>query len=228
MPRGCRRLTCGERCRTCALRKSGLSDPAIARQIGRDRTTVWREIRRNNAGRFRKEGVPMACRWRAGNGYINTSAPTGRPAAGPACSCAGAGRSRTVRADAIRAGATFRTARTSPSARRSWRRRSGSAAGRRTRSSARATAARWRRWWTGRRTARFAKGWAEDRGRGGRRAARYAAAARRPGPHDHGGQRQGVRGACLGGAGARGRVPLRDAVPLVGAGPERARERPGA
>ena len=51
MPRGCRRLTCGERCRTCALRKSGLSDPAIARQIGRDRTTVRREIRRNGGGR---------------------------------------------------------------------------------------------------------------------------------------------------------------------------------
>ncbi len=72
------------------------------------------------------------------------------------------------------------------------------------------------------------KGWQEDRGRGGRRAARAAAAARRPGPHDHGGQRQGVRGPRLGGAGARGRVLLRDAVPFLGAGPERAHERPVA
>ncbi len=51
MPSGCHHLTYGERCRTCALRKSGLSDPAIARQIGRDRTTVRREIRRNGGGR---------------------------------------------------------------------------------------------------------------------------------------------------------------------------------
>ncbi len=46
MPSGYHHLTHEERCRTCALRKSGLSDPAIARQLGRDRTTVWREIRR--------------------------------------------------------------------------------------------------------------------------------------------------------------------------------------
>ncbi len=51
MPSGCHHLTHEERCQIYALRKSGLSDPAIARQIGRDRTTVWREIRRNGGGR---------------------------------------------------------------------------------------------------------------------------------------------------------------------------------
>ncbi len=51
MPSGYHHLTYGERCQIYALRKSGLSDLAIARQIGRDRTTVWREIRRNGGGR---------------------------------------------------------------------------------------------------------------------------------------------------------------------------------
>ncbi len=51
MPSGYHHLTHGERCQIYALRKSGLSDLAIARQIGRDRTTVWREIRRNGGGR---------------------------------------------------------------------------------------------------------------------------------------------------------------------------------
>ena len=51
MPSGYHHLTYGERCRTSAPRKSGLSDPAIARQLGRDRTTVWRGIRRNGGGR---------------------------------------------------------------------------------------------------------------------------------------------------------------------------------
>ncbi len=50
MPEGHRHLTYAERCQIHALRKSGLSGPAIARQLGRDRTTVWREVRRN-AGR---------------------------------------------------------------------------------------------------------------------------------------------------------------------------------
>jgi len=51
MPEGYRHLTCAERCQIHALRKSGLSHPAIARQLGRDRTTVWREVRRNSGGR---------------------------------------------------------------------------------------------------------------------------------------------------------------------------------
>ncbi len=56
MPSGYHHLTYGERCRTCALRKSGLSDPAIARQLCRDRTTVCREIRRNGGGREYRHG----------------------------------------------------------------------------------------------------------------------------------------------------------------------------
>ncbi len=53
MPKGHRRLNHEERCQIYALRKSGLSDPAIARQLGRDRTTVCREIRRNSGSRDR-------------------------------------------------------------------------------------------------------------------------------------------------------------------------------
>ena len=51
MPKGYHHLTYGERCQIYALRKSGLSGLAIARQLGRDRTTVWREVRRNSGGR---------------------------------------------------------------------------------------------------------------------------------------------------------------------------------
>jgi len=40
MPKGYRHLTYAERCQIHALRKSGHSNAAIARQLGRDRTTV--------------------------------------------------------------------------------------------------------------------------------------------------------------------------------------------
>ena len=56
MPKGQRHLTHGERCQIYALRKSGLSDSAIARQLGRDRATVWREVRRNGGGRGYRHG----------------------------------------------------------------------------------------------------------------------------------------------------------------------------
>ncbi len=51
MPEGYRHLTYAERCQIHALRESGISDAAIARQLGRDRTTVWREVRRNSGKR---------------------------------------------------------------------------------------------------------------------------------------------------------------------------------
>ena len=51
MPEGQRHLTYPERCQIHALRESGLSNGAIARQLGRDRTTVWREVRRNSGKR---------------------------------------------------------------------------------------------------------------------------------------------------------------------------------
>ena len=47
MPEGYRHLTHGERCQIGALKESGLSDGAIAARLGRDRTSVWRELRRN-------------------------------------------------------------------------------------------------------------------------------------------------------------------------------------
>ncbi len=50
MPEGHRHLTHEERCRIGALKESGLSDGAIAARLGRDRTSVWRELRRNGGG----------------------------------------------------------------------------------------------------------------------------------------------------------------------------------
>ncbi len=50
MPRGYRHLTRDERCQIGALKESGLSDGAVAARLGRDRTSVWRELRRNAGG----------------------------------------------------------------------------------------------------------------------------------------------------------------------------------
>ncbi len=47
MPKGYRHLTYEERCRIPALKGSGRSNGEIARQLGRDPTTVGRETRRN-------------------------------------------------------------------------------------------------------------------------------------------------------------------------------------
>ena len=51
MPEGQRHLTHPGRCQIHATGKSGLSDGAVARQLGRARTTVWREVRRNSGRR---------------------------------------------------------------------------------------------------------------------------------------------------------------------------------
>jgi len=97
MPKGQRHLTHPGRCRIHALGKSGLSGAAIARRPGRDRTTVWREVRRNPGKRGQRHGQaqgkaearrcaapsvpgrlrPGAIRWRAGSGSSVTSTPTG-------------------------------------------------------------------------------------------------------------------------------------------------------
>ncbi len=50
MPEGHCHLTRDERCQIGALKESGLSDGAIAARLGRDRTSVWRELRRNGGG----------------------------------------------------------------------------------------------------------------------------------------------------------------------------------
>ncbi len=47
MPEGHRHLTHEERCRIGALKESGLSDGAIAARLDRERTSIWRELRRN-------------------------------------------------------------------------------------------------------------------------------------------------------------------------------------
>ena len=56
MPEGYRHLTYAERCQIHATGKSGHSNGAIARQLGRDRTTVWREVRRNSGKRGYRHG----------------------------------------------------------------------------------------------------------------------------------------------------------------------------
>jgi len=56
MPKGYRHLTYGERCQIYATGKSGLSGAVIARRPGRDRTTVWREVRRNPGKRGQRHG----------------------------------------------------------------------------------------------------------------------------------------------------------------------------
>ena len=51
MPKSYRHLTYEERCQIEALKKSGISIGLIAEQLGRDRTTIYREIRRNSGKR---------------------------------------------------------------------------------------------------------------------------------------------------------------------------------
>jgi len=56
MPEGQRHLTHTGRCRIHATGKGGHSDAAIARRPGRDRTTVWRGVRRNSGRRGQRHG----------------------------------------------------------------------------------------------------------------------------------------------------------------------------
>ena len=51
MPKSYRHLTYEGRYQIEALKKSGLSIGLIAEQLGRDRTTIYREIRRNSGKR---------------------------------------------------------------------------------------------------------------------------------------------------------------------------------
>ena len=51
MPEGYRHLAYEERCQIEVLKKSGLSKGQIAQQLGRDRSTIYREINRNTGGR---------------------------------------------------------------------------------------------------------------------------------------------------------------------------------
>ena len=69
------RLTVQERAQIEVLFGQGLSFPQIAKAIGRDRTTVWREVKRNNAfkgayvpdGAWHPEGRPLG--YVPGRGY---------------------------------------------------------------------------------------------------------------------------------------------------------------
>ena len=51
MPEGYHHLTYEERCQIYALLQSGLSQAAIARQLGVDRSTIKRELDRNTGAR---------------------------------------------------------------------------------------------------------------------------------------------------------------------------------
>ena len=51
MPNGYRHLTYEERCQIEALKNRGLSQGAISTQLGRPRSTICREVRRNTGGR---------------------------------------------------------------------------------------------------------------------------------------------------------------------------------
>ena len=56
MPSGYRHLTRHGRCQIQALRKSGLSQRAIAAETGRSQSTVSREISRNSGQRGYRHG----------------------------------------------------------------------------------------------------------------------------------------------------------------------------
>ncbi len=112
MPKGYRHLTRYERCQIGALKESGLSDGAIAARLGRDRTTVWRELRRNagdggyspGEAQGKAEAAPLKpppARMAAPGGveWISRSRPSGRRegAARPE-----PGRTRPAPAEALR------------------------------------------------------------------------------------------------------------------------------
>ena len=135
-----------------------------ASSVARKMTQRWRRWRTGRragpeqiAGRFRKEGIP----WRAGSGSTSIPRrPEGR-GAGPVPAAAGR---RNWKGGRHSGGAVpDRTDNGAPGDRGG---ESGSAAGRRTRSSARATAARWRAGGPGVEIHASSEGWAEDGGRG--------------------------------------------------------------
>ena len=70
-----RQLTSGERYALSALRKQGCNQAAIARTLGRHRSTISREVRRNSkdrAGRvYRPDLADVYARWRRGRSRRN-------------------------------------------------------------------------------------------------------------------------------------------------------------
>ena len=70
-----RQLTSGERYALSALRKQGCSQAAIARALGRHRSTISREVRRNSKDRggraYRPDLADDYARWRRGRSRRN-------------------------------------------------------------------------------------------------------------------------------------------------------------
>jgi len=83
MPEGQRHLTHTGRCRIHATGKSGHSNAAIARRPGRDRTTVWREVRRS-CGRWSRRGWRRAGAPSRSRGGCALGPSDGGPAVDPA------------------------------------------------------------------------------------------------------------------------------------------------
>ena len=70
-----RQLTSGERYALSALRKQGCNQAAIARALGRHRSTISREVRRNSKDRqgraYRPDLADDYARWRRGRSRRN-------------------------------------------------------------------------------------------------------------------------------------------------------------
>ncbi len=240
MPEGHRHLTHGDGCQIGALKESGLSDGATAARPGRDRSSVWREPRRNGGGSGYSagegEGAPQ--RRPVGPGEDDAGAlgerrgvSGGRRAAGCSRCCAAAAESRTGVAGGARAVATSRAGWTSPGGRMRWRAGSVWATGRRTRPSGKATAGRWSRSWTAPRNTRIHGGLTDaPRPRSPRRCRRCRRCRSRPPSPSTRPRRTTARGsrATLAWPGRSAPPSSSPPPPLPGAWPEREHQRAGA
>ncbi len=274
MPEGYRHLTHEERCQIGALKESGLSDGAIAARLGRDRTTVWRELRRNGGGggyspgeaqgraearRGAASSVPRRMtpdRWAQVEGLLaegwSPEQVAGRLRLEGGWTVGRQWIYERVKADRKAGGRLFLLLRRR-GRKPNWRggRHSGRGhiPGRVDISERPEEAERKERVGDWEADTIIGKGHSGavvslvdraskytylqrvDRthlGRGLRRDGGSPPAVRRARPHDHGGQRQGVRGPRRRGGGARGRVLFRHPLPFLGAWPERAHQRAGA
>ncbi len=242
MPSGCHHLTYGERCQIYALRKSGRSNGAIAAQLGRSPSSISRDPAQRRRPRLPpqagagqglgaaqrrlvrcREDDPGAVADGGGQACGGLEpGPDRRPLPQGGHPHGGPGVDMPIRPRRQEGRAPFGPG-PHPGPRGHLRAsgdRGGEGAGRRPGGGHdRRQGPRRRAGGPGVELHASSEGWQEDGCRGGRRAARAAAAARLPGPHDHRGQRQGVRGPRLGGAGARGpgSSSRRRAIPGSGA-----------
>ncbi len=230
MPEGYRHLTFDGRCRIYATGKGGLSNGAIAGRPGRHPATISREIRRDGGGRGYRQGQA----WRKATGRRSgASSVPGKLTEERRAKVVGhleegwsperiAGRLRLEDPGMVGRQRIYDLVRAD-------RRDGGTPCGHLRRRGKEPDRQGGRHAGRGHVPGRRDIPERPKEGGGGRRGDdRPSRGSRCQGPHDHGGQRQGVRGAREGGEGAGGRFPPRDALPLVGAGPERAHQRAAA